>query len=153
MAKFAGKVDVLLEDIKHLRASGWQDSVPAQRGEKYGLVAEALRSKTITAITLEGCRGDLAHPGMEPTCDAEGHTILAGIYTGLGTDNMEVEVYIFDRASKEDTVAMLRKMANRLENEWDKLVDRKHSVSKKEPEEEFRPHERVGARTSRSPSH
>lgn len=145
VAKFAGRVDLLRDQADRLHESGWAYWVPARRGERHGLVAEVLRGEIIRAAMLEGQRGDLMcySPGgdEEPTCDADGHTIMAGHYTGLGTNSMEVQVYILERASKEDTVTMLRKMADWLEDDWGNLTEPERCESKHGPAEEFSPHE------------
>ena len=73
--------------------------------------------------------------GPEP--DADGHTIMAGPHTGFGSGYM-VEVRILESASKGDAVAMLRKMADRLEEDSARLTD----AERHEPEHdqgEFRP--------------
>jgi hypothetical protein len=59
VAKFAGEVDRLREEADRLHESGWRWSVPAHRGEMYGLVAETLRGEFIRATKLEGEKGDL----------------------------------------------------------------------------------------------
>lgn len=143
VARFAGKVDHLQKEADCLHESGWRWSVPAQRGERYGLVAEALRGEIIRAARLEGERGNLQNYSscgpVGPPCDADGHTVLAGHYTGLGSNSMEVQVFILERASKEDTVAMLRKMADWLENDWENLTDTERWKSERGPVEEFKP--------------
>jgi hypothetical protein len=74
-----------------------------------------------------------------PPPDADGHTVMAGRYTGLGSKAMEVQVFILERASKEDTVAMLRKMADWLEDDWASLTDAERYESGHGPAEEFSP--------------
>ena len=143
VAKFAGEVDRLREEADRLHESGWRWSVPEYRGELYGLVAGALRGTFIRATKLEGEKGDLrnysSRGAVGPPPDADGHTILAGRYAGLGSKAMEVQVFILERASKEDTVAMLRKMADRLEDDWASLTDAERYKSGHGPEEEFSP--------------
>jgi hypothetical protein len=143
VAKFAGKVDRLREEADRLHESGWRWSVPAHRGELYGLVAGALRGEFIRATKLEGEKGDLRNYSRSgpvgPPPDADGHTILAGRYAGLGSKAMEVQVFILERASKEDTVAMLHKMADRLEDNWVSLTNAERYEYDNYPEEEFSP--------------
>jgi len=145
VAKFAGEVDRLREEADRLHNRGWRWSVPEHRGELYGVVAGALRAGIIKATKLEGQRGDLMSYGSsgdeQPTCDADGHTVWAGRYTGFGSESMEVQVLILERASKEDTVAMLRKMADWLEEDWALLTDPRYYESEHGPGEEFHPHE------------
>jgi hypothetical protein len=145
VAKFAGEVDRLREEADRLHNSGWRWSEPERRGELYGVVAGALRGEIIRATSLEGQRGDLMSYSSggdeQPTCDADGHTVWAGRYTGFGSKTMEVQVFILERASKEDTVAMLRKMADWLEEDWASLTDAKRYESEHDPMKEFRPYE------------
>jgi hypothetical protein len=143
VAKFAGEVERLREEADRLHESGWRWSVPAHRGEMYGLVAETLRGEFIRATKLEGEKGDLRNYSRRgahgPPPDADGHTVMAGRYTGLGSKAMEVQVFILERASKEDTVAMLRKMADWLEDDWASLTDAERYESGHGPAEEFSP--------------
>lgn len=143
VAKFAKEVNRLRESADRLRESGWLSWVPARRGEMHGLVAEALRGEIIRATKLEGERGDLMSYSSwgdeEPTCDADGHTVWATQYTGFQIVDMEVQVFILDRATKDDTVAMLRKMADWLEDDWENLTDVERYTSKYASAEEFCP--------------
>jgi hypothetical protein len=142
VAKFAEEVDRLRGEVCRLQKCGWLSSVPARRGELYGVVAEALCHGIVRATKLDGEIGDLMTYSLggdeKPTCDADGHTVMAGHYTGFGSSYM-VEVRILEGASKADTVAMLRKMADRLERDWARLTDTERYEPKHGPGEEFCP--------------
>jgi hypothetical protein len=145
VAKFAGEVDRLRKEAYRLRMGGWRFSVPARRGELYGVVAEALHRRIVRATKLEGEVGDLRSFSLSsgaagPEPDADGHTVMAGSYTGLG-DSYMVRVHIREGASKEDTVAMLRKMADWLQDDWARLTDVERYEPELGPGDEFRPYE------------
>ncbi len=142
VARFAEEVDRLREEAYRLQESGWLSWMPARRGEFHGVVAEALCHGIRRSTRLEGEKGDLRSfsrssgaAGPEP--DADGHTIMAERHTGFGSGYM-VEVRILESASKEDAVAMLRKMADWLEEDWATLTDAERYEPEHDPGE-FRP--------------
>jgi hypothetical protein len=143
VARFAGEVDRLQEEAARLRDSGWNSWVPAHRGEMYGAVAEALHRKIVRATRLEGETGDIRNHSRSgpvgPPPDADGHNVLAGRYAGFGSEDMEVQVLILERASKEGTLAMLRKMADWLERDWASLTDTERHEAEHGRAEEFGP--------------